>query len=181
MPSLRVNSYELRTAFDAYLRRRGPAAPVKSFADLFASGKWLKGGVLEARFNDTMKAGELNANAEYQARLLNQKMVRQLLVGLMDRYGIEALVYPMKPLGAPMVGSSDDGLRDNNLSATVGLPAIVMPAGWDADGLPLSLEILGRPYSEPALFKVAHGYEQASKHRLPPKSAPRLPGEVIPF
>ena len=181
MPSLRVNSYELRTAFDAYLRRRGPAAPVKSFAELFASGKWLKGGVLEARFNDTMKAGDLNANAEYQARLLNQRMVRQLLVGLMDRYGVEALVYPMKPLGAPMVGSSDDGLRDNNLSATVGLPAIVMPAGWDADGLPLSLEILGRPYSEPALFKVAHGYEQASKHRVPPKSTPHLPGDVIPF
>lgn len=181
MPSLRVNSYELRASFDAYLRRRGPASPVKSFAELFNSGKWLKGGVLEARFNDTMKAGDLNANVEYQARLLNQRMMRQQLIAVMDRYGVEALVYPMKSLGAPAVGASDDGLRDNNLSATVGLPAIVMPAGWDAEGLPLSLEILGRPYSDPALLKIAYGYEQASKHRLPPKSVPPLAGENIPY
>ncbi len=152
---------------------------MKTFAELFATGKWLKGGSLEARFNDTMKAGDLNANVEYQARLLNQRMMRQVLIGLMDRYGVEALVYPMKPLGAPVVGSSDDGPRDNNLSATVGLPAIVVPAGWDAEGLPLALEILGRPFSEPALLKIAHGYEQASKHRVPPKTTPALSGDVI--
>jgi amidase len=181
MPSLRVNSYELRASFDAYLRRRGPASPVKSFAELFNSGKWLKGGVLEARFNDTMKAGDLNTNVEYQARLLNQRMMRQQLIAVMDRYGVEALVYPMKSLGAPAVGASDDGLRDNNLSATVGLPAIVMPAGWDAEGLPLSLEILGRPYSDPTLLKIAHGYEQASKNRRSPASVPPLAGESIPY
>ncbi len=86
----RIDAYDkkgpsLRAAFDSYLRRRGPASPVKTFAELFASGKWLKGGVLEARFNDTMKAGDLNANVEYQARLLNQRMMRQVLIGLMGR------------------------------------------------------------------------------------------------
>jgi Asp-tRNA(Asn)/Glu-tRNA(Gln) amidotransferase A subunit family amidase len=181
MPSLRVNSYELRSSFDSYLKRRGPARPVQSFAELFNSGKWLKGGVLEARFNDTMKAGDLNTNVEYQARLLNQKMMRQQLIGLMDRYGVAALVYPMKSLGAPAVGASDDGLRDNNLASTAGMPAIVVPAGWDAEGLPLALEIMGRPFSDATLLKIAHGYEQASKHRVPPKSAPPLPGENIPY
>jgi amidase len=34
MPTLRVSSYELRPAFDAYLLRRGPASPVETFADL---------------------------------------------------------------------------------------------------------------------------------------------------
>jgi len=180
MPSLRVNSYELRASFDSYLRRRGPS-PVKSFAELFNSGKWLKGGVLEARFNDTMKAGDLNTNVEYQARLLNQQMMRRELVALMDRYGVAALVYPMKPLGAPNVGASDDGLRDNNLISTAGLPAIVVPAGWDSEGLPLAMEIMGRPFSDATLLKIAHGYEQASKHRVPPKSTPALPGETIQF
>ncbi len=180
MPSLRVNSYELRQSFDSYLQRRGPG-PVKSFAELFNSGRWLKGGVLEARFNDTMKAGDLNTNVEYQARLLNQKMMRQQLVALMDRYGVAALVYPMKPLGAPAVGASDDGLRDNNLVSTAGMPAIVVPAGWDAEGLPLALEIMGRPFTDAMLLKIAHGYEQASKHRVSPKSAPALPGETIQY
>ena len=181
MPSLRVNSYELRSSFDSYLKRRGAGSPVKSFAELFNSGKWLKGGVLEARFNDTMKAGDLNTNVEYQARLLNQGMMRQQLIGLMDRYGVAALVYPMKSLGAPAVGASDDGLRDNNLASTAGLPAIVVPAGWDAEGLPLAIEIMGRPFSDATLLKIAHGYEQVSKHRVPPKSTPALPGEAIPF
>lgn len=181
MPSLRVNSYELRAAFDSYLKRRGPASPVKSFAELFNSGKWLKGGVLEARFNDTMKAGDLNTNVEYRARLLNQQMMRRQLIALMDRYDVAALVYPMKSLGAPAVGASDDGLRDNNLVSTAGMPAIVVPAGWDAEGLPLAIEIMGRPFSDATLLEIAHGYEQASKHRVPPKGAPALPGEVIPF
>jgi amidase len=181
MPALRVNSYELRSSFDAYLKRRGASRPVQSFAELFNSGKWLKGGVLEARFNDTMKAGDLNSNPDYQGRLLNQKMMRGQLISLMDRYGVAALVYPMKSLGAPAVGASDDGLRDNNLASTAGMPAIVVPAGWDAEGLPLALEIMGRPFSDATLLKIAHGYELASKNRLPPKSVPPLPGETIQY
>jgi amidase len=39
MPDLRVNRYELRPAFDAYLRRRGPSSPVRTLGDLIATGK----------------------------------------------------------------------------------------------------------------------------------------------
>jgi hypothetical protein len=39
IPMLRVNNYELRFAFDAYLERRGPVSPVRSLADLIATGK----------------------------------------------------------------------------------------------------------------------------------------------
>ena len=78
------------------------------------------------------------------------------------------------------MGVSDDGLRDNNLASTAGMPAIVVPAGWDAEGLPLALEIMGRPFSDATLLRIAHGYEQASKNRVSPKSAPALAGESIP-
>jgi Asp-tRNA(Asn)/Glu-tRNA(Gln) amidotransferase A subunit family amidase len=87
----------------------------------------------------------------------------------------------MKPLGAPKAGSADDGPRDNSISAVAGLPAIVVPAGFDAEGLPLSIEILGRPFSEATLLQLAYSYEQASRHRVPPKSAPPLAGEKIQF
>jgi amidase len=176
MPTLRVNSYELQPSVDSYLRRRGPASPVKTFAELYNSGKWLKGG-----FHETMKAGNLETNVEYQSRLANQRMVRDLLIAAMDRAGVDALMYPMKPLGAPKAGSADDGPRDNSISAVAGLPAIVVPAGLDAEGLPLSLEMLGRPFSEATLLQLAHAYEQVSRHRVPPKSTPTLPGEKIQF
>ncbi len=75
--------------------------------------------------------------------------------------------------GNAIIDKQIDVLRANG--------AIVVPAGMNAEGLPLSLEILGRPFSEVSLLKLAHGYEQASRNRAPPKTTPRLPGEIIPF
>ena len=107
MPSLRLNSYELRFAFDAYLRHRGPASPVKSLAELAATGKYLKS--LERQFQQAVKRDPLDFDVEYQSRLENQKMVRHLLIDLMNRYRVDALVYPFKALGAPLLGTSDGG------------------------------------------------------------------------
>jgi amidase len=181
MPTLRVNSYEVKPAFDGYLRRRGAASPVKTFADLVATGRWLKGGTLETRFVETMKAGDLNVNAAYLATLQNQRRLRQSLVELMDRQQLDALVYPVKSLSAPPIGSADDGPRDNNVSSTTGLPAVVVPAGLNAEGLPFSIEILGRPFGDARLIQIAHAYERASRARVAPKSTPHLPGDVFSY
>jgi Asp-tRNA(Asn)/Glu-tRNA(Gln) amidotransferase A subunit family amidase len=181
MPFLRVNSYELRTAFDAYLRRRGPSSPVKTLAELIATGKYLKDGTQEIRYQETMKVGALEFDAQYRSRLETQRMLRRLLVELMDQYSVDALVYPVKALPAPMLGSSDDGPRDNSISSATGLPAIVVPAGMNEEGLPLALEFMGRPFSEPKLIELAYGYEQASRARVAPKITPHLPGELFSY
>src|SRR5262245_19499497 len=41
-PVLRVNDFEFKAAFDAYLRTRGPESPVKTFTDIMRSGKYAK-------------------------------------------------------------------------------------------------------------------------------------------
>ena len=179
MPSLRLNSYELRFAFDAYLRHRGPASPVKSLAELAATGKYLKS--LERQFQQAVKRDPLDFDVEYQSRLENQKMVRHLLIDLMNRYRVDALVYPFKALGAPLLGTSDGGVRDNPISSTTGLPAIVIPAGLNEEGLPIAIEFLGLPFSEPKLIQLAHAYEQASHRRVAPKSTPHLQDEVFSY
>jgi Asp-tRNA(Asn)/Glu-tRNA(Gln) amidotransferase A subunit family amidase len=179
MPSLRLNSYELRFAFDAYLRRRGPASPVKSLAELAATGKYLKS--LDRQFQQALKREPLDFDVEYQSRLDSQRMVRQLLIDLMDRYRLDALVYPFKSLGAPPIGTADGGPRDNPISSTTGLPAIVVPAGLNKEGLPLAIEFLGRPFSEPKLIRIAHAYEAASRRRVAPKTTPHLTGEVFSY
>ena len=56
--------------------------------------------------------------------------------------------------------------------ATV-VPAIVVPGGFTADGLPVGVEMLGRAWSEPLLIRLAYAYEQATKLR-------RAPSEVNP-
>jgi Asp-tRNA(Asn)/Glu-tRNA(Gln) amidotransferase A subunit family amidase len=181
MPTLRLNSYELQSAFDAYLRRRGPGSPVKTFAELVATRKYPTGGTLETRFRETLGAGDPATNKEYLSRLQTQRQLRQMLIDLMDRHGVDALLYPVKSLGAPLIGTSDDGPRDNNISAITGLPAIVVPAGVNHERLPIALELLGRPFSEPRLIRVAYVFEQAMRARTRPTTTPNLSGEVFPF
>ena len=99
----------------------------------------------------------------------------------MDKHQVDALVHPFKSLAAPPLGTGDRGPRDNPISAITGLPAIVVPAGVDAQGLPVSIELLGRPFTEPTLLRLAFAYEQASQRRVAPKSTPHLPGEVFRY
>ena len=51
---------------------------------------------------------------------------------------------------------------------------MTVPSGFTADGLPVGITFLGRPYSEPVLLRLAYAYEQATHHRRPPGSAPEL-------
>jgi amidase len=94
--------------------------------------------------------------------------IKKALIDLMDRERLDALVYPTKPLGGPPVGSADQGIRDNPISAVTGLPAVVVSAGLHPDGLPIAIEILGRPFSEPTLIRLAAGYERARGPRPVP-------------
>ena len=50
------------------------------------------------------------------------------------------------------------------------LPALAVPCGFSADGLPLSLQIAGRPYADPTVLRAGHAYEQATNWhtRCPP-------------
>ena len=58
------------------------------------------------------------------------------------------------------------------LSAATELPALSMPAGFTADGLPVGMDLLGTPWSEPALLKLAYSYEQTMGLRRAPKTTP---------
>jgi amidase len=178
LPAMRLNVYELKAGLDAYLRRRD--GPVKSLAELAASGKYLKAKRIDDRFAEASKV-RMESDAEYLSRLEKRRAMRQLLVEVMDKRGVDALVYPFKSLGAPMIGVGDDGVRDNPLSAVTGLPAIVVPAGLSAEGLPIAIEFLGRPFSEPRLIQLAHAYEQATRMRRAPPTTPHLPGEAFVY
>jgi aspartyl-tRNA(Asn)/glutamyl-tRNA(Gln) amidotransferase subunit A len=48
-----------------------------------------------------------------------------------------------------------------------GLPGISVPAGLDAQGLPLGLQLIGRPFDEETLFSLAAVIEQAAGHFTP--------------
>jgi aspartyl-tRNA(Asn)/glutamyl-tRNA(Gln) amidotransferase subunit A len=44
-----------------------------------------------------------------------------------------------------------------------GSPALSVPTGFSKSGLPLAMQIVGKPFSEALIYRVAHAYEQATE------------------
>lgn len=179
----RSSSIENKFALDAYFKGRGPGSPVKSLQEYVDAGMYYphaKEGLLR-----TLSIESLDTHDGFAARMENRRNLRDLTEALMDKYQLDALVYPMKafPAAKIPVGEARGELRprdaDNPFSSITGLPSIVVPAGYDSNGLPVALEFLGRRFSEPTLIRIAYGYEQATQHRRSPESTPALPGETI--
>jgi aspartyl-tRNA(Asn)/glutamyl-tRNA(Gln) amidotransferase subunit A len=53
-----------------------------------------------------------------------------------------------------------------------GLPAVSVPCGFTAAGLPIGLQLIGKTLDEPTVLRAAHAYEQATEwHRRRPELA----------
>ena len=53
--------------------------------------------------------------------------------------------------------------------------SMTVPSGFTSDNLPVGITFFGPAYSEPTLLKLAYAFEQATHHRMPPKTTPPLP------
>ena len=63
-----------------------------------------------------------------------------------------------------------------------GQPVLALPSGFGPNGLPLGMQIVGRPFGETTILKIGHAYEQATEwHRRRPRLlAGALAPEVVP-
>ena len=62
----------------------------------------------------------------------------------------------------------DEGHISAQLGSSLGLPCLMLPAGFTSDGVPVGVQLVGRAFSEPELIRLGYGYEQATKHRRAP-------------
>jgi amidase len=174
--------YERIYAIDQYLARNGPEYPFKTATQLLLDHP----GVPE-RPQDREAIEhpvDIDRDPRYRSALEGKAKLREAVVALMDRYDIDALVYPHKLHGPLKIGPREDperAYRPNQLSPLIGLPAFIVPMGFTAEGLPVGLEILGRPWSEPTLIKLASGFEAMTDNRRVPDSTPPLRGEVFDY
>jgi amidase len=174
--------YERIAAINQYLVHQGPGYPFKNAAELLLNhpGVPMREGDRQVIEHPI----DLNRDAEYRATLEGKAKLREAVIALMDRYQLDALIYPHKLSGPLKIGPRDDPERKytpNQLSPTTGLPAFIVPMGFTPAGLPVGLEILGRPWSEPTLIKLASGFEAVTNNRRVPASTPALPGEHINY
>ena len=129
----------------------------------------LYGDVLRER----VLAGGLILGSEYvQAQRLRARLQAEMLEVLRR---VDVLVTPTTPKPAPtfaVVWDPSFGFPKSNMPPfnMTGLPALAVPCGFSSQGLPLSLQIAGRPFDEATVLRVGHAYEQATEwHRRRPR------------
>jgi Asp-tRNA(Asn)/Glu-tRNA(Gln) amidotransferase A subunit family amidase len=153
-----------------YLSSRDPAPPVKDLGEILASG----------RFHPSIEVRMRNAEMS-QIRPVNDAACRaaqqergDTIIKAMDAADVSAIVYPTWDNPPRLIGDLNTPAGDNSqtLSPRTGFPAITVPMGFVRGEFPSGMTILGRPWSESTLIRLAYSYERAASHRRPPDSAP---------
>jgi aspartyl-tRNA(Asn)/glutamyl-tRNA(Gln) amidotransferase subunit A len=114
----------------------------------------------------------------YDAYYLRAQKVRTLIKRDFEacfEAGVDAMLTPATPSAAFGIGEKTKGdpiemYLNDIFTVTVnmaGLPGIAVPAGTDAKGLPLGLQLIGRPFDEETLFALADVIEKAAGHLHP--------------
>ncbi|HEV1999643.1 MAG TPA: Asp-tRNA(Asn)/Glu-tRNA(Gln) amidotransferase subunit GatA, partial [Xanthobacteraceae bacterium] len=108
----------------------------------------------------------------YDAYYLRAQKVRTLIKRDFEEAfakGVDAVLTPATPSPAFAVGEKSGDPVEMYLNDVftvpvnmAGLPGIAVPAGRDGSGLPLGLQLIGRPFDEEALFSLGEVIEQAA-------------------
>ena len=160
---------ELRFALDDYLAAE-PRTPVRSLREIVDLNVVTPavGGFL----SDLAAVTSLDTDT-YRAALKGRRRFRDAVVALMDEHDLDAIAYPASSAPAALIGG-DPSPFDCESAAYGGVPAMVVPAGFTSGGLPIGLELMGRPFAEPTLIAIAAGYEAHTDHRKLPAATPPL-------
>jgi len=124
----------------------------------------------------TLGRGALFSAADYAQAQRFRSAFRSHLAELFAEYDV--LVTPTWPVPAPRIDSmaSEDNVTGPSFCGQwnlAGLPAIAVPCGFSSAGLPVSMQIVGKPFAEATVLGVAHAYQQITDwHRhVPPDLA----------
>ena len=124
-------------------------------------------------------AGQFVLGRDYSKAMKVQRLIKEEHARVLQE--VDVLVTPTAPVPAPPIGAKAVTLggtayqvrgpgsgvisRNTSPSNATGLPAITVPCGFTAAGLPIGLQLIGRPFEEALLLQVAHAYEAVSPAR----------------
>lgn len=126
--------------------------------------------------------GTLAPSSYYLMGLQARVVIRDALRAAYESHDLRAVVTPTLPAAAAPAGEEqlECGGRMEDVTAAYvrttapfnlsGQPALSVPCGFDADGLPVGLQVAGRPFDEVAVLRIGAAYESATRwhDRRPP-------------
>ncbi|HUJ51727.1 MAG TPA: amidase family protein [Bryobacteraceae bacterium] len=173
-----VLKYGMKRDFNQWLESLGPSAPVKTLTEL---REWnithTKAGAIKYGQSNLDISDEMDVRAD-RARYEADRAKDIALGGthgideVMKANNLDALLFP--------------GANGAAIAAKPGYPTVIVPfgmvpnaslqqpfpEGFDAKPSPLGVSFTGMACSEPRLIELAYAFEQATKRRVPPPSAP---------
>jgi len=158
---------------------RNPNSPFKTHADIGNSP------VLDKSF-PPFKADQWRKppppldHARYLAFLEAREQLTFNVFKVMADHRLDAIVHKSVEVQPTFI---EAGIKPPYVSAR-GVPALntflvysasmTVPSGFTDDNLPVGITIFARPYNETRMLSLAYSYEQATRHRRPPKTTPPL-------
>lgn len=129
-----------------------------------------------------LEVGELLLATHYLQAQRYRSLLRNEFLAAFRK--VDVFVCPTLPFTATKLGATtvviENGVEEDMLSAIMqftgvpsltGLPSLNVPCGFDADGMPIGMQLIGRPFDEATLFRMGHAFQSATQFHL---SAPKL-------
>lgn len=163
---------ELPCSFREYQSRCGHIMAPEGYA---ANREWIEmpNGPFDPNVRSRVLSGKTIPASDYLAALAHRREAKRAFLAAID--GIDALLTPTTPLPAIPVAEVDEASgapsRFTRAGNYLDLCGLALPCGFSREGLPLSLQILGRGYDEATILRIGWAYESATPwHDRHPKS-----------
>ena len=124
-----------------------------------------------------LEVGELLLATHYLQAQRYRTLLRNEFLAAFRK--VDVFVCPTLPFTATQLGATtvviENGVEEDMLSAIMqftgvpsltGLPALNVPCGFDADGMPIGMQLIGRPFDEATLFRMGHAFQSATQFHL---------------
>ncbi|HYY97938.1 MAG TPA: amidase, partial [Pyrinomonadaceae bacterium] len=177
-PEFEVLLFEFKADLNKYLAALAPGDHPRTLKDLIDFNERNRDREMpyfgQELFTRAEAKGPLTDPA-YVKALRSSKTLSQAqgIDAVMTKNRLDALI---APTGGPawttdLVNGDHFTGGSSTPAAVAGYPNVQVPAGY-VYGLPVGISFFGRAFTEPKLIRLAYAYEQATKHRQPPRLPP---------